>query len=127
MFGFCAFAACIPAHAEALKDRSLMPPVSVTMQACVCLPAGLAALPAPLFAGGLPHAATASTRPPTTSAPYNLIPRAWRKTDLLPHGTAVRGALRSSALYAWLRLVGASAAADLLGSYWAVTRRPPTL
>src|SRR5262245_9931634 len=96
MLGFCAFAACRPAQAEALKDRSLMPPVSVTMQAWTCLPVGLAPLPALLSAGGLPHAAAASTRPPTTSAPYNLIPRAWRKTDLLPHGTAERGALRSS-------------------------------
>src|SRR5216684_5706301 len=32
MFGFPAVAACMPAHDEALNERSLMPPVSVTMQ-----------------------------------------------------------------------------------------------
>src|SRR6202167_6659514 len=32
MLGSAAAAACIPAHAEALNDGSLMPPVSVTMQ-----------------------------------------------------------------------------------------------
>src|SRR5580700_4010509 len=32
MLGSAAAAACMPAHDEALNDRSLMPPVSVTMQ-----------------------------------------------------------------------------------------------
>jgi hypothetical protein len=32
MFGLALAAACIPAHDEALNDRSLIPPVSVTMQ-----------------------------------------------------------------------------------------------
>src|SRR5579859_1392003 len=32
MFGLAAAAACMPAHDEALNERSLIPPVSVTMQ-----------------------------------------------------------------------------------------------
>src|ERR1700727_2759127 len=32
MFGLAVAAACMPAHDEALNDRSLIPPVSVTMQ-----------------------------------------------------------------------------------------------
>jgi hypothetical protein len=44
MFGSAAAAACMPAHDEALNDRSLMPPVSVTMQ-----PRNLAPLAAALL------------------------------------------------------------------------------
>src|ERR1700758_1017109 len=45
MLGSAAAAACMPCHDEALNDRSLMPPVSVTMQ-----PRNLAPLAAELVA-----------------------------------------------------------------------------
>src|SRR5580658_11370238 len=43
MLGFAAAAACMPAHDEALNDRSLIPPVSVTMQPRVLAPVPAAA------------------------------------------------------------------------------------
>src|SRR2546428_5829004 len=101
MFEFCVCAACIPAHAAALKDRSLMPPVSVTMQACAALPPVPADPLAPVFllAGGLPQPAAASTKPPTARAPTNLIPRTGRKTtsfSAAPHhrGIPTPGSVR---------------------------------
>src|SRR2546421_4604781 len=85
MLLFFALAACMPAHAAALNDRSLMPPMSVTMQACAALPPALAPLLAPLLlAGGFPQAAAASTRPPTARTPTSRIPRTGRKTISLP-------------------------------------------
>src|SRR2546423_4399862 len=85
MLLFFALAACMPAHAAALKAGSLMPPMSVTMQACAALPPALAPLLAPLLlAGGLPQAAAASTRPPTARTPTSRIPRTGRKTISLP-------------------------------------------
>src|SRR5438552_17051822 len=89
-------AACRPAHAEALKDRSLRPPVSVTMQACTLVPLALAAGLAPpelFFAGGLPQAAAARTRPRTASPPTSLIPRACPRPISPPPRTADAGAL----------------------------------
>src|SRR5689334_15926722 len=78
MFAFCACASCMPFHADALKDRSLMPPVSVTMHACIALPA-LAVGVAPPVVGALPQLADASTRPPSATAPTILIPPERRK------------------------------------------------
>src|SRR5271166_1757773 len=43
MLEFAAAAACMPAHDEALNDRSLIPPVSVTMQPRVLAPVPAAA------------------------------------------------------------------------------------
>src|SRR5947209_20487515 len=85
MLPFFAFAACMPAHAAALNDRSLSPPMSVTMQACAALPPALAPLLAPLLlAGGLPQAAAASTRLPTATTPSSRIRRTARQTISLP-------------------------------------------
>src|SRR2546423_405047 len=84
MLPFCLFAACIPAQAEALNDRSLMPPISVTMQACVAFPPPGAPLAPLLLAGGLPQAPAASTRPPTALPPTTPTPRPGRKPPPLP-------------------------------------------
>src|SRR5215469_192573 len=78
MFEFCAAASCIPFHAEALKERALMPPVSVTMHACVDFPAFGAGLAPPLD-GALPQPAAANTRPPIAMTPTSFIPPAGRK------------------------------------------------
>src|SRR5258707_1505651 len=83
MFEFCAAESCMPFHAEALKDRSLIPPVSVTMHACVLLPAFGAEL-APVFDGALPRPAAANTRPLTAMTPSNFIPPAGRKMISFP-------------------------------------------
>ena len=48
MLGLAAAAACMPAHDEALNDRSLIPPVSVTMQPRVLAPVPAAELVAVL-------------------------------------------------------------------------------
>jgi len=82
MLGFCAFAASRPFQADALKDRSSMPPVSVTMQAVY----SVAPAPVPPFsAGGSPHAAAvASAMPPTARIATPLIPRLVRKMISLP-------------------------------------------
>src|SRR5438067_6892225 len=92
MLAFCFWAACMPAQAAALNDRSLIPPMSVTMQACAALPPPALApalAPPPLLAGGLPQAAAASTRPPTTRTLSSRIPRTGRKTISLPHHTRI--------------------------------------
>jgi hypothetical protein len=72
MLGFAVEAACMPAHDEALNERSLIPPVSVTMQPRVLAPVPAAAVLVAVLAGVLagaldvaelvllPHAATAS-------------------------------------------------------------------
>src|SRR5215813_12959799 len=96
MFEFCAAASCMPFHAEALKERSLIPPVSVTMHACVLLPAFGAAL-APVLDGALPQPAAARTSPPIAMTPSNFIPPAGRKMISFPlstppdHGGLQRG------------------------------------
>ncbi|GAA1821230.1 hypothetical protein GCM10009682_46690 [Luedemannella flava] len=84
MFGFLALAFSMPFHAAALKDLSSRPPWSVTMQAVYALPVGLAAVP-PFSLGFSPHADAARVRPPAATRAMNLIPRAGRKTHLLPH------------------------------------------
>src|SRR6516162_11667023 len=80
MFGLAAEAACMPAHDEALNDRSLIPPVSVTMQPRVLAPVPAAVLVAvlvgvPLVVGLdaaelwlLPHAATTSVADTASAA-----------------------------------------------------------
>src|ERR1700759_1445236 len=80
MLGSAAAAACMPAHEEALNDRSLIPPVSVTMQPRVLAPVALAVLLAALEAlaelllpeeAGLvlvPHAATVSVAAAASAA-----------------------------------------------------------
>src|SRR5262245_3992808 len=78
MFAFWSCAASMPFHAEALKDRSLIPPVSVTMHACIALPAPAVGV-APPFDGALPQLAEASTSPPSATAPTILIPPERRK------------------------------------------------
>ena len=66
MLGLAAAAACMPAHDEALNDRSLIPPVSVTMQPRILAPvaaelvAELDVLPAEAELWLLPHAAMAT-------------------------------------------------------------------
>src|SRR5580700_6078010 len=79
MFGLAAAAACMPAHDEALNDRSLIPPVSVTMQPRTLDPVPAAAAElvdvlaglllddeAPLWL--LPHAATTSVADTASAA-----------------------------------------------------------
>src|SRR5690606_41851842 len=82
MLEFSAFAASRPFQADALKDRSSMPPVSVTMQVLY----SVAPAPVPPFsAGGSPHAAAAaSAMPPTARTATPLIPRLVRKMISLP-------------------------------------------
>src|SRR2546421_2102987 len=126
MLLFFALAACMPAHAAALNDRSLMPPMSVTMQACAALPPALAPPLAPLLlAGGLPQAAAASTRPPTARTPTSRMPRTGRKTiSLRCRTTSLR----------WSQLPGAYARpvtatpfglTTALGRYASVTKSCP--
>src|SRR5215470_67591 len=77
-------AACMPAHAEALNDRSSMPPVSVTMQPRV-LPAAAAEVPAP--AAGL------DVVPLAAGAELVLLPHAAMTTDAATASAAVAHAL----------------------------------
>jgi hypothetical protein len=74
MLLFAAAAACMPAHDEALNDRSLMPPVSVTMQPRVLVP--VAAAPLPELAEAL---ALAVALPPDEAELW-LLPHAARIT-----------------------------------------------
>src|SRR2546430_7155524 len=126
MLPFFPLAACMPAHAAALNDRSLTPPMSVTMQACAALPPALAQPLAPLLlAGGLPQAAAASTRPPTARTPTSRMPRTGRKTiSLRCRTTSLR----------WSQLPGAYARpvtatpfglTTALGRYASVTKSCP--
>ena len=81
MFGLAAAAACMPAHDEALNERSLIPPVSVTMQPRILDPvaagAELVEVPAELLLLEeldeaelvlLPHAATTSVADTASAA-----------------------------------------------------------
>src|SRR5579862_5097448 len=77
MLGSAAAAACMPAHDEALNDRSLMPPVSVTMQPRNFVPPAaeavdeLEAVLEPLDVAELwllPHAATTSVADTASAA-----------------------------------------------------------
>src|SRR5579872_1218270 len=81
MFGLAAAAACMPAHDEALNERSLIPPVSVTMQPRTLGPvaagAELVEVPAELLLLEeldeaelvlLPHAATTSVADTASAA-----------------------------------------------------------
>src|ERR1700727_935806 len=81
MFGLAVAAACMPAHDEALNDRSLIPPVSVTMQPRTLDPvpaaAGLLDAPAGVLLLVLddeaelvllPHAATTSVADTASAA-----------------------------------------------------------
>src|SRR3984957_12749565 len=81
MFGLADAAACMPAHDEALNDRSLIPPVSVTMQprTLAPVPAAVELLEAPVELllpvledvaelVLLPHAATTSFADTTSAA-----------------------------------------------------------
>src|SRR5689334_19506100 len=81
----------MPAQAEALNDRSSMPPVSVTMHA---LYAAAVLAPPPLgldAGGGLPQAAAESVSPPAARIATICFPRTGRKTPLLPlHTTPSR-------------------------------------
>src|SRR6516162_3645303 len=78
------WAACMPAHAEALNDLSSMPPVSVTMQPRV-LPAAAAELPEP--AAGVDEVA------PAAGAELVLLPHAAMTTDAATASAAVAHAL----------------------------------
>src|SRR3984885_7288136 len=79
MFGLAVAAACMPAHDEALNDRSLIPPVSVTMQPRTLDPVPAAAALVDVLAGLLvfddeaelvllPHAATTSVADTASAA-----------------------------------------------------------
>jgi hypothetical protein len=68
---FACWAACMPAHDEALNDRSSMPPVSVTIQPRVL----------PLAAAELPEPADAlAAELPEVEAELWLLPQAARTT-----------------------------------------------
>src|SRR5689334_7514121 len=99
MFGLAAAAACMPCHAVWLNDLSLMPPVSVTMQArnlppaaALVLAGALAVAPPPAaeleapLAGALdellPQAASSSAADAVAAAVSNEV----SLTDSPPHG-----------------------------------------
>src|SRR5947209_18113796 len=81
MFELALAAACMPAHDEALNDRSSMPPVSVTMQPRVLVPVAAAELPEAL--------AVAAPLPLPDEAELWLLPHAARTTVADTASTAV--------------------------------------
>src|SRR5690349_23479705 len=81
----------MPAQAEALNDRSSMPPVSVTMHA---LYAAAVLAPPPLgldAGGGLPQAAAESVSPPAARIATICFPRTGRKTPSFHCAPHLRG------------------------------------
>ncbi|BFU42285.1 hypothetical protein KRMM14A1004_05220 [Krasilnikovia sp. MM14-A1004] len=94
LLAFCA-AACMPAQAEALNDRSSIPPVSVTMQAWY--DAAVLEPPLGLLSGALPQAAAASVSPPAARTATIRFPRTGRKTLSFRFTPTPVGDLRSGA------------------------------
>src|SRR3954469_10777351 len=90
------WAACIPAQADALKDRSSMPPVSVTMQAEYAA-AALEPLPLGVLSGAFPQAAAASVRPPAARAATIRFPVTGRKTPSFHYIPTPRGESQAGA------------------------------
>src|SRR3954453_4066830 len=111
----------MPAQADALKDRSSMPPVSVTMQALYAAAAlPLLLLPLGVSSGASPQAAAVSTSPPAARTATIRFPVAGRKTPSFHYTPTPRGESQAGA-YAQARAASGDPAGLLAHRYLAAT------
>src|SRR3954464_6600215 len=87
----------MPAQADALKDRSSMPPVSVTMHALYAAAALPPLLPLGVSLGASPHAAAAGGSPPAARTATIRFPVTGRKTPSFHYTPTPRGESQAGA------------------------------
>src|SRR3954451_19328982 len=110
----------MPAQADALKDRSSMPPVSVTMHALYAAAALPPLLPLGVSLGASPHAAAASVSPPAARTATIRFPVTGRKTPSFHYTPTPRGESQAGA-YAQAMAASGDPAGLLAHRYLAAT------
>src|SRR4029450_6814780 len=111
----------MPAQADALNERSSMPPVSVTMHAVY---AAAALDPLPLgVSGALPQAAAVSVSPPAARIPTIRFPVTGRNTPSFHCTPTPRGESQAGA-YAQANATSGDQAGLLVHRYLAATAAP---